>query len=239
MAFFDRMRLYRDSQLIRLGSPYGGWILPKNHSLTNDSICYLAGAGEDISFDCELAERFGCQIRIIDPTPRAISHFKSLSQAVLSGRQFQINNSDKTYNLSPGALGRIKFLPVGLSDEDGELRFFYPQNPEHVSCSAMNLQKTDRFFIASCNKLKTLLDAEKRNESDLIKMDIEGSEYAVIDNMICSQLLPRILLIEFDEVHYPMDDGFKERIGRRFISLAHNGMRCIAVEGSNATFVRY
>ena len=46
-----------------------------DHSLTADSLCYCAGAGEDISFECALVERYGCRVRIIDPTPRATQHF--------------------------------------------------------------------------------------------------------------------------------------------------------------------
>jgi hypothetical protein len=51
--------LYVKEELIIVGTSYGGWLLPKHHNLTQTSICYLAGAGEDISFDCALVERFG------------------------------------------------------------------------------------------------------------------------------------------------------------------------------------
>src|SRR3990167_849454 len=77
-GFVDRSQLLAPYDLMRLGTQYGGWIIPKNHTLTGDSICYLAGAGEDISFDCALAKQFGCNVRIVDPTPRAIRHFEDL-----------------------------------------------------------------------------------------------------------------------------------------------------------------
>jgi hypothetical protein len=54
------------------------------------SICYCAGAGEDISFACALVERFRCQVRVIDPTPRAIQHFTNLEKAVMSGERFPV-----------------------------------------------------------------------------------------------------------------------------------------------------
>ena len=34
----------------RLGTKYGGWILPTNTTLNENSIIYSAGVGEDISF---------------------------------------------------------------------------------------------------------------------------------------------------------------------------------------------
>jgi hypothetical protein len=43
-------------------------------------MCYSAGVGEDISFDCALVERFHCQVRVIDSTPRAIRHFNNLEK---------------------------------------------------------------------------------------------------------------------------------------------------------------
>ena len=35
----------------KLGTNYGGWIIPKNIALTPESIIYSVGVGEDISFD--------------------------------------------------------------------------------------------------------------------------------------------------------------------------------------------
>ena len=73
---------------------------------------------------------------------------------------------------------------------------------------------------------------------DLLKMDIEGSEYAVIRDMVATKLLPRLLLVEFDEAHTPMDSEAGTRIKHHIEVLEQAGMRCIAVEGSNASFIR-
>src|SRR5712692_3232196 len=75
LRYVDRTALFSSEELLRLGTVYGGWIIPANSGLSADSVCYSAGAGEDISFDCALIERFYCQVRVIDPTPRAITHF--------------------------------------------------------------------------------------------------------------------------------------------------------------------
>ena len=73
---------------------------------------------------------------------------------------------------------------------------------------------------------------------DLLKMDIEGAEYAVIRDIVTMKLLPRLLLIEFDEVHTPMDSEANTRIKQHIEMLEQAGMRCIAVEGSDASFIR-
>lgn len=225
--------------LVRLGTAYGGWIIPADAGLNGDSVCYLAGAGEDISFDCALAQRFHCTVRVIDPTPRAIEHFRLLKEAVGSGQCFPINNSTTDfYNITHLDLARISFLPIGLADRDVNLKFFLPKNPVHVSCSTLNLQKTEEFFTAQCHCLATIMSQQGDSRIDLLKMDIEGAEYMVIRDIIASGLLPRLLLIEFDEAHTPLDGDAHLRIQESISLLTHAGMRCVALDGVNATFMR-
>jgi FkbM family methyltransferase len=237
--YIDQSFLVPKKSLIRLGTGYGGWLVPAAAGLSHKSICYLAGAGEDISFDCALTQQFECNVRIVDPTPRAIRHFRGLEQAVQEGRHFPINNSESDfYEISASDMSRLSILPFGLADKDVELKFYMPKNPAHVSCSTVNLQKTEEYFTAQCYRLKTLMAQQGDAEIDLLKMDIEGGEYAVISDLLASNLLPRILLIEFDEAHTPLDNNAGERIKDHIKQLVGAGMCCVAVEGSNATFVR-
>jgi len=239
MRHVDAGKLYPRDRLLRLGTQYGGWLIPKDSGLCVESVCYLAGAGEDISFDCEIARRFRCKVRIIDPTPRAVQHFQRLAQATIEARRFPINNSQgEFYPITASDLERMTFLPIGLSGEDAELKFYLPRNPAHVSCSTLNLHKTADYFTAQCQRLSTVMAQQGDCTVDLIKIDIEGAEYSVIQDMVASRLLPRILLIEFDEAHTPLDGNADRRIAEHIRRLVKAGMRCIAVEGSNATFLR-
>lgn len=239
LPYVEQAGMLPPEGLLRLGTVYGGWIVPADNGLTADSLCYCAGAGEDVSFECELVKRFGCRVRIIDPTPRAVQHFENLERAVRSGARFLVNDSRiDFYSITEVHLDRLCFLPVGLADKDTEMKFFFPQNPAHVSCSVVNLQKTDHYFTAPCLRLSSIMNREGDVSIDLLKIDIEGAEYGVIEDMVASGLLPRLLLVEFDEAHTPLDDEAPERIRRHIDILVRSGMRCIAVEGSNATFVR-
>jgi hypothetical protein len=60
----------------------------------------------------------------------------------------------------------------------------------------------------------------------------------LIKDMLATGLLPRVLLIEFDEAHTPLDGDAQSRIGDHMRQLVRAGMQCIAVEGCNATFVQ-
>lgn len=239
LPYVDRTALVDPNKLVRLGTTYGGWIIPVDAGLTADSICYSAGAGEDISFDCALVERFHCQVRVIDPTPRAIQHFNNLEKAVMSGQRFPVNNSTENYySITAEDFRRICFVPVGLADKDAELKFYLPKNPAYVSCSTVNLQKTEGYFTAQCFRVSSLMQQLGDTSIDLLKMDIEGAEYAVIRDMVATKLLPRVLLLEFDEAHTPMDSDANTRIKHHVDILGQAGMRCIAVDSCNASFIR-
>lgn len=166
------------------GTEYGGWYVPDNY-LTENSICYCVGAGEDISFDMALRDNFDCNVITIDPTPRAIKHFNNIQNEYSKTNQ---NNPDKW-----------SFLPYGLWIKNNVQKFYVPKNNAHVSHSIVNLQKTNEFFEAKCKTLKTIMEELKHSNIDLLKMDIEGAEHEVIKQIFKDKIYPKILLIEFDQ----------------------------------------
>src|SRR5207237_27812 len=64
----------------RLGSEYGGVHVPVQ-LLTDKSIVYSAGVGEDVTFDLALIEAVGCDIWALDPTPRSIEFARSIRES--------------------------------------------------------------------------------------------------------------------------------------------------------------
>ena len=112
--------------LVRLGSEYGGWWVPRD-CLAPGTVAYCVGAGEDITFDLALHEA-GCVVRVFDPTPRAISYVEA-----------RMPNSD-----------HFTFRPVGLWRENTELRFYAPATAGFVSHSVVNLYGTTSYFTAPC-----------------------------------------------------------------------------------------
>ena len=127
-------------------------------------------------------------------------HFNNLEKAVMSGQRFPVNNSTEDYySVTAEDFRRLRFVPVGLADRDTELKFYLPQNLAHVSCSTVNLQKTEDYFTAQCFRVSSLMQQLGDTSIDLLKMDIEGAEYAVIRDMVATKVLPRVLLLEFDE----------------------------------------
>lgn len=195
--------------LERLGSEgYGGFIVAAN-LLSQESICWCAGVGEEITFDLALIQRFGCQVWGLDPTPRAIRHVK-------------IHASHEP---------RYHFLPVGLWSEDVTLSFFAPQNPSHVSYSIVNLQGTQESFDAPCRSVRSLMNELGQNRIDLLKLNIEGAAYAVLESMARDDIRPRQLCISFDQ---PTPLRKVLNACRRLLA---GGYKLVAIDGWNFTFV--
>jgi FkbM family methyltransferase len=142
---------------------------------------YCAGAGVDITFDIELLDR-GCIVRTFDPTQRAVSHVKSLD----------IDNE------------RFTFIPIGWWNRNTELDFFAVEDEENpISRSAVNLQKTTDSLKCPVKTVREHLRDQDDFRIDICKIDIEGAEYAVLDSMLADNIVPSVLLVEFDQPSPP------------------------------------
>ncbi len=194
--------------LVRLGGGGGSWVVPQRLFDAN-SICYCVGVGEDVSFDLELIERFGCQVYAFDPTPKAIAHVRQ----------------------NCAAQPHFHFEPVGVWKDDCIMKFFVPRNPQHASYSIANLQQTDEFVEAPCKRLSTLMREHGHTRIDLLKIDVEGAEYDVIDSMLAERIRPRVFCLEFDQ---PAPFARTKAAVRRLVGA---GFQLVHIQGWNYTFV--
>ena len=92
------------------------------------------------------------------------------------------------------------FYPYGLADYDGLMEFYPPSNPNHVSFSIYkhgSYAKKSKMVKAQVYRLKTIMEMLGHSRIDLLKMDIEGAEYAVIRDIIDSNIEIGQLIVEF------------------------------------------
>jgi FkbM family methyltransferase len=225
-------------RFIGVGS-YGGKHIPeRTYERLDSAICYCFGAGEDISFDVALA-RDGHRVFTFDPTPRAKVHFESLMQSTQAGLPFGIGSSTTSfYEIDPETARRMAFHPIGLWDCDEIQKFYIPKNAAHVSHSILNLQRTDGYFEAPCKTLKSIMADLGHDHIDLLKMDIEGAEYAALTRMMADGIRPAILNIEYDEGHSPLDEGAHNRILDSVRRLATFGYALTKRASWDLTFLR-
>lgn len=224
--------------VVRLGTQYGGWHVLEGALGTND-VVISAGVGEDISFDVELVRRTGCQIYLLDPTPRAVEHFDSTCRLIGEGRCAPINNSrDEFYTVDSASMARLTFLPFGLWNRDCTTRFYEPKDGRHVSHSIQNLQGTSKYFEAKCVTLRSLMKREGVEKLGAVKMDIEGAEFAVLRNMLASWIRPKLLMVEFHPGNSKVEREGKIKTILHVLMLRLCGYHLIVRDGWDLVFVR-
>ena len=225
-------------RLVGVGS-YGGKYIPRRaYERLHGAVCYCFGAGEDISFDVALASD-GHRVFTFDPTPRAKLHFDSLVESTGAGLSFGINGSTTSfYDVTPDALQRIEFRPVGLWERNEIQKFYIPKNAAHVSHSILNLQKTDDYFEAPCRTLKSIMTELNHDRVDLLKIDIEGAEYAALASMMADGIRPDIINVEYDEGHNPLNQDAHTRIAESVRKMGAYGYALTKRAVWDLTFLR-
>ena len=228
-----------------LGSAYGGWHLEERPSLRGSTVV-SAGLGEDASFDAELARSFGAKLLIVDPTPRAIAHFDEMVERI--GKPSEAGYAEggkqpvEAYPLDNVTADQLELLPFALWTEKTTLKFYLPANPDHVSHSIVNFQNdyaTDTAAIeVQSARLGDILAERNLSDLPLLKLDIEGAEIAVVQDMLEQGIYPEQLLIELDELinPSPRSRDNAETVDRR---LREHGYICRYFDGiSNLLYVR-
>jgi FkbM family methyltransferase len=158
----------------RFGTDYGGWdVVATNIDI--HSIVYSFGIGENASFDTALIDRFNLTIHAFDPTPKSIEWVK---------RQ--------------GFTERFVMHDYGIAAFDGVVSFNPPENPDHVSYTLLDRPSTKAEAISvPVKRLSSIMKELGHDQIDILKMDIEGAEYDVINDIIKSGIRPRQILVEF------------------------------------------
>ncbi len=187
------------------GQNYAGFFVNPD-LIHKNSIVYSIGIGENISFDLDIIQNHNCQVFAFDPTPKSINWVKQ--QGVISN--FNFNN-------------------YGISDKTGYVDFFLPKNPEHVSGSIHNESSCVNENSKVSVPMKTLSDITNElghNRIDVLKMDIEGSEYDVIDDILNSKIEIHQILIEFHDRFF---ENGKQRTMKSISALKKHGFEIFAV----------
>lgn len=184
-----------------VGSEYGGFYA-NLEMLSARSVVYSFGTGEDITFDEEIHRITGAKVYGFDPTPRAIAYAEKCAHPW------------------------FMFTPVGIGIKDGTAQFHLPKADTYVSGSMLKTAHLKEESITV--DMQTLVSIMKRNghdHIDLLKMDIEGSEYAVLDFILQHHIPCSQLLVEFHDRFISNGPALKARI---MALLRTNGYRLFA-----------
>ena len=187
------------------GNQYGGFyadpsLIPKG------GIVYSFGIGEDISFDTAMIQKHDCQVYGFDPTPKSINWIAN----------------------NPPAGKNFHFHPYGIGQKTENAIFRLPKNQNHVSGSVFRHQLVDdnNCIEVPLKSFKDIIKSLNHERIDVLKMDIEGSEYAVIKDILESGVYIGQILVETHERFF--QDG-KQRGEQFFSLLKEHGFRIFAI----------
>ncbi|PIX57090.1 MAG: FkbM family methyltransferase [Candidatus Yonathbacteria bacterium CG_4_10_14_3_um_filter_43_12] len=195
---------------ITLGNSGASFTIAPNQ-INKESIIYSFGVGFDISFDLALIEKYDSTIYAFDPTPRSADW---INQQKLP-KQFI-------------------FEDIGVAAHDGLVEFFPPENPDYISHTIVSGTRTKAdSFSVKVEQLSTIMKRLHHDKIDLLKMDIEGAEYVVIDDLLRENLSIRQIVVEF---HHRFK-GFKILETRHAVKKLRNaGYKLFSVSTNNEEF---
>lgn len=197
-----------------LGNEKAEWcICPAK--LSKESVIYSFGIGTDVSFDLELIRRFGATVHGFDPTPRSISWVR----AQRLPEQFVIHE-------------------FGIYAHDGNAVFRPPENTQHVSYSVLPRGGATAGVVeAPVRRLATIMKMLGHARVDLLKMDIEGGEYEVVEDLIGTKIAVGQLLVEF---HHRWPEAGLPRTREAVQKLNQAGFRVfnVSATGEEYSFIK-
>ena len=194
-----------------LGHTHADWTFQRD-LLDAESIVYSCGVGKDISFDLGLIKEFNLKVYAFDPTPDSAAW---------------VNGQD----LPDG----FQFVPIGVADYNGRGRFFPP--PAGGSYSLLDQVYETPPIDVEVKRLQTIMSDLGHDRIDLLKMDIEGAEFSVLDDILDSDVPITQLLVEF---HHRFEGIGIEKSKQAIRKLKNRGYKVFHVSrsGEEISFTR-
>lgn len=206
----------------RLGTRYGGWWLFAP-AIGRDPLLVDCGLGKDVSFPAAFLQRFGGHVIGIDPNPAALDYSRAHCPEGMEVR-------DAAFWTEAG----------------GELRFHLPRPPEELprgadgvsgSLLASHSYASDATLTVRTTSLSEVLARARRQECEVLKLDIEGAEYEVLDALCASGDIRRAgqLLVEF---HHHCTERSLADTQERIAQVEASGFTLQHTEDRNCMFLR-
>jgi FkbM family methyltransferase len=160
--------------------PVGGasqWTM-LTRDMRSDSVVYSGGVGEDISFELELIRLYGVRIHIFDPSPVGN---KTIAKTLNNSEKLEKHLAFKPLGLA--ATSQVNFSIGGGNGETAWLRAATGDKSESVPCTTI----PDELLMNAHDHI------------DLLKIDIEGFEYEVLQSCFEAKIPIKQICVEFHD----------------------------------------
>ncbi|MCF8382078.1 MAG: FkbM family methyltransferase [Chlorobium sp.] len=155
----------------------GNWVICPIGISSSSRILSL-GVGKDTGFDRELIEKYACKIHAFDPTPLTLDWIR-------------------TQEFPP----EFKFHPFAIGNRDSVMMFYHRiikgKRSETMMTMVNEGSGESTGIEVGVKRMTTILRELGFDGIDILKMDIEGAEYDVIQDILDSGITVYQLVVEF------------------------------------------
>ncbi|MFQ3334549.1 MAG: FkbM family methyltransferase [Woeseiaceae bacterium] len=180
--------------------------------LNENGIVYSLGVGDSIEFDLEIIKHSNAFVFAFDPTPYAMKWIEQQSTPE-----------------------RLKFYPWAVSGKDGE--FIMAQRVNHKGNKSQVMwaellpnEYSDEVISVPSYTISSIMRKLDHHKIDLMKVDVEGTEYEIINHLLENKIWPKQLLIEFHHRFKSKDKAMTQtaieelqKVGYKIFSISETG----------------
>ena len=135
--------------------------------LPEEPLVYSLGLSENLSFDLGMIQQYGAKVHGFDPT---IESQRFVAKSHLP--------ADFHYH------------PLAVAGHDGQLDLY-----ERMGKGGR--KKGACFLKASCKRISTLVQELGHSRLDILKVDVEGSEYSILEDVCLKRIHASQIAVEF------------------------------------------
>ncbi len=173
--------------------------------LGEESVVYAAGVWGSMTFEVEIAKRFNAKLLVFDPSP------------------LWKETAEKPENRNQN----ITFLSYWIAWEDKDVRFDVPSENSWLCYTTESDNEYIEKEVFACRSIPSLMKEFRHKKIDLLKMDIEGFEYEVLDSIFSNNLDIKQICLEFhdffDHIPYAKTrDAIRELHARWYVCIHRN-----------------
>ncbi len=181
-------------------------------SLGADSFIISAGVGHSITFEKAIIDTFGATIVLLDPSPTGLRTIADLTDR-----------------------SNIEFHAMGLAGTAGTASFGRPDRADEGS---FRKGGTGDDIAFDCTSVEDLARKHGRTTIDLLKIDVEGFEYEILESVLANRVDVTQICVE---IHHNRSISIDKSIvdaARLIVELYRAGYRIIYNKNLDFTFVR-
>jgi len=220
LYFILRLLQGRDAH-IRIQARIQGEIVGKGEDeflvctdiLPSKPILYSAGIGNWIEFELQFLKKYNGLVYAFDPSPKSINYLRKL-------------NLPKEFF----------FFPFALTAIDGNFQFYLPTSDEWVSGTIENIIEDGRklnkekYVTVIGKRLETIMKEMGHSHIDILKLDIEGHEFKLCEDILNSNISIGQILIE---THQKLFKDGRKKIKNLMKILNERGYRIFYIRNKN------